>query len=84
MGHGGARAGSGRKRQTLNVPHMRDPLKFLVAVMNDDSADMGLRLRAAVTLGEYNWPTPRRRPSAPRRLKPGARPRLVLVKGRKG
>ena len=50
---GGARAGAGRPRSPavlIDTPITTDPLAFLLAVMNDASADVKLRADAAKAL----------------------------------
>ena len=56
---GGARPGAGRKPKVwaeLKVPKGEDPLKFLLAVMDDATADPRLRVRAAVAAVQYTHP----------------------------
>ena len=54
---GGARAGAGRPRKPpvlLDLPTVNDPLVFLLAVMNDSTIDVSLRLDAAKALLPYH------------------------------
>jgi phage terminase small subunit len=56
MARGGARPGAGRppKEPTvLAIPGGKDPLEFLLAVMNDESAKPELRVRAAIAAAQY-------------------------------
>jgi phage terminase small subunit len=54
MPRGGARPGSGRKPASkLDIPETNDPLHFLEQVMNNNSADVGARIRAAGMLADY-------------------------------
>lgn len=58
-GHGGSRPGAGRKPAPkapalpLDVVGGSDPLKFLVAVMDDVEAEPALRVRAAIAAVQY-------------------------------
>jgi phage terminase small subunit len=56
MPRGGFRPGAGRKpkpKPKLNISAKKDPLAFLLEVMNDQEADARLRVRAAVTAAQY-------------------------------
>ena len=56
MKGGGARNSAGRpkgKAILITVPNSNDPLSFLVAVMNNQSADSRLRIDAAKALLPY-------------------------------
>lgn len=53
---GGARPGAGRPRKPpvlATLPQSNDPKVFLLALMNDDTLDMVLRLDAAKALMPY-------------------------------
>jgi hypothetical protein len=55
-GHGGARRGAGRPRKRTVVVTFaggRRPLDAMLTIMNDDSLDVGLRLRAAACAAPY-------------------------------
>lgn len=49
---GGARPNSGPKSK-LSVARTRDPVKFLLMVMNDPCASPQLRVRAAIAAAQY-------------------------------
>lgn len=53
--HGGARLGAGRKKKPVDPLSVkaRDPLKFLLGVMQDEAADPRLRVRAAIAAAQY-------------------------------
>ena len=54
---GGARAGAGRPRKPpvlLELPTVNDPLVFLLAVMNDSTIDISIRVEAAKVLMPYH------------------------------
>ena len=56
---GGARPGAGRKPKPaplLQLPPGQDPLAFLLGVMNDNTVDARLRVRAAVAAAQYVHP----------------------------
>ncbi len=52
---GGKRPGAGRKPATVEVgdPANRDALDFLLSVMNDQTAPIAQRVRAAVAAAQY-------------------------------
>lgn len=53
---GGARPGAGRKPKPvvpITLPDGQTPLEFLLAVMNDNTADPALRVKAATTAAQY-------------------------------
>ena len=54
---GGVRPGAGRPKSgpvlLPDLPATNDPLAFLLALVNEPTADMRLRLNAAVTLMPY-------------------------------
>ena len=53
---GGARPGSGPKpkeKTRLDVPETKDPLEFLMWVMNDPNVEAQVRVRAAITAARY-------------------------------
>lgn len=54
---GGVRPGSGRKPKDRGCPAPGEtPLAFLLAIMNDTTADPVLRVRAAVAAAQYVHP----------------------------
>lgn len=58
-GGGGARPGAGRKPkqpEPVDIPESGDPMVFLLAVMDDESADQRVRADAAKALLPYMHP----------------------------
>jgi phage terminase small subunit len=50
---GGARPNTAGKPQPTSVPGSKDPVAFLLSVMNDQNADGRLRVRAAGLAAQY-------------------------------
>ena len=50
---GGARLGAGRPKLVAEIPAMTDPMKFLLALMDDEDAGLVQRLEAAKILLPY-------------------------------
>ena len=58
QGGGGARAGAGRppnQPAKLDIPATKDPLVFLLLVMNDSASDARLRIDAAKSLMPFMY-----------------------------
>ena len=54
--HGGARQGAGRpirEPELITLPYCADPLVFLLALVNEQAADMRLRVAAAAAALPY-------------------------------
>lgn len=86
---GGARPNSGPKSK-LSISRTRDPVNFLLAVMNDPGASPQLRVRAAIAAAQYeNTRKPAKRKkwrqldaaqaAAAGRFAPSAPPKLAIV-----
>lgn len=94
---GGARPNSGPKTKVqpkLDIPKKREPLEFLLSVMNDQEAAPALRVRAAVAAAQYRHSkkgdggkTDERREAADKagrgKFAPPAAPKLAVVAGGK-